>query len=261
MVGGAPALSRVPGAPRLPCGHPPPLSHPRAQGGPLGPRGAPAPRASGSGEISKGRAGAGAAALPALVRSSTPRSPMSQLPLYLTPRPGRAAPLVRDLHRAQPALARQPAQGAARVPGRRRHGWHVRCMSFTGFWLYRPERRWLSSPPGLCHPSASSVGPRQKNRGDPERAPLIERPSPPELHLRLPRLPPPSSTLPTAVRAGLRNLHTAFNMGKGKGAPENPALAHAPDSSRAQLTLALTLRFSSLLGRSEPADLRDHQPP
>merc|ERR1711959_716860 len=50
-----------------------------------------------------------------------------------------------------------------------------------------------------------------------ERAPLIERPSPPELHLRLPRLPSPSSTLPTAVRAGLRNLHTAFNMGKGKG--------------------------------------------
>ena len=143
---------------------------PASAGRPSGPeRSARAPRASGSGEISKGRAGAGAAALPALVRSSTPRSPMSQLPLYLTPRPGRAAPLVRDLHRAQPALARQPAQGAARVPGRRRHGWHVRCMSFTGFWLYRPERRWLSSPPGLCHPSASSVGPRQKNRGETQR--------------------------------------------------------------------------------------------
>ena len=227
MVGGAPALSRVPGAPRLPCGHPPPLSHPRAQGGPLGPRGAPAPRVGVRRDL-EGARGAGAAALPALVRSSTPRLPMSQLPLYLTPRPGRAAPLVRDLHRAQPALARQPAQGAARVPGRRRHGWHVRCMSFSGFWLYRSaghlnslmKGNWLSSPPDVCHPSASSDGTLVKNRGDPERARLIERPSLPRAAPRLPRLPPPSSTLPTAVRAGLRNLHTAFNMGKGKGAPE-----------------------------------------
>ena len=82
----------------------------------------------------------GAAGAAALRSCGALRSPMSQLPLYLTPRPGRAAPLVRDLHRAQPALARQPAQGAARVPGRRRHGWHVRCMSFTGFWLYRSAR-------------------------------------------------------------------------------------------------------------------------
>ena len=155
-------------------------------------------------------------------------------------------------------LIRQPAQGAARVPGQRRHGWHVRCTSFTGFWLYRSaghlhtlithlltSGNWLSSPPDVCHPSASSDGTLVKNRGDPERARLIERPSLPRAAPRLPRLPPPSSTLPTAVRAGLRNLHTAFNMGKGKGAPENPALAHAPDSSRAQLTLGLTPRFSS----------------
>ncbi len=134
-------------------------------------------------------------------------------PPVLTPRPGRAAPLVRDLHRAQPALARQPAQGAARVPGRRRHGWHVSLIPHFG-------GNWLSSPPDMCHPSASSDGTLVKNRGDPERARLIERPSLPRAAPRLPRLPPPSSTLPTAVRAGLRNLHTAFNMGKGKGAPE-----------------------------------------
>ena len=97
-------------------------------------------------------------------------------------------------------------------------------------------------PPDVCHPSASSDGTLVKNRGDPERARLIERPSLPRAAPRLPRLPPPSSTLPTAVRAGLRNLHTAFNMGKGKGAPENPALAHAPDSSRGLSLLALTLR-------------------
>ena len=156
-------------------------------------------------------------------------------------------------------LIRQPAQGAARVPGRRRHGWHVRCMSFTGFWLYRSAGHLnslitgftymrelaISPPPDVCHPSASSDGTLVKNRGDPERARLIERPSLPRAAPRLPRLPPPSSTLPTAVRAGLRNLHTAFNMGKGKGAPENPALAHAPDSSRGLSLLALTLRRSS----------------
>ena len=153
-------------------------------------------------------------------------------------------------------LIRQPAQGAARVPGRRRHGWHVRCMSFTGFWLYRSAGHLNSlitgftyvrelaifPPPDVCHPSASSDGTLVKNRGDPERARLIERPSLPSAAPRLPRLPPPSSTLPTAVRAGLRNLHTAFNMGKGKGAPENPALAHAPDSSKGLSLLALTLR-------------------
>ena len=134
---------------------------------------------------------------------------------------------------------------------------------------------WLSSPPDVCHPSASSDGTLVKNRGDPERARLIERPSLPRAAPRLPRLPPPSSTLPTAVRAGLRNLHTAFNMGKGKGAPENPALAHAPDSSRAQLTrtdapfsasgLALPYTvFSSPGGAGQTVrasrSLRDHQP-
>ena len=245
MVGGAAALSRVPGAPRLPCGHPPPLSHPRAQGGPLGPRGAPAPRVGVRRDL-EGARGAGAAALPALVRSSTPRSPMSQLPLYLTPRPGRAAPLVRDLHRAQLALARQPAQGAARVPGRRRHGWHVRCMSFIGFRLYRSAlcASDVGYLPPLPVPSRRFVKRRQKQEVTPREL-RSSNASLPRAAPRLPRLPPPSSTLPTAVRAGLRNLHTAFNMGKGKGAPENPALAHAPDSSRAQLTLGLTPRFSS----------------
>ena len=92
-----------------------------------------------------------------------------------------------------------------------------------------------------------------KNRGDPERARLIERPSLPRAAPRLPRLPPPSSTLPTAVRAGLRNLHTAFNMGKGKGAPENPALAHAPESSRGLSLLGTEAPFLlSWAGQSQP---------
>ena len=54
------------------------------------------------------------------------------------------------------------------------------------------------------------------------------------------------------MRAGLRNLHTAFNMGKGKGAPENPALAHAPDSSRAQLTRTDAPFLLSWAGQSQP---------
>lgn len=85
-------------------------------------------RALGSGD----RRGAGCrGGRAALVRSSTVAD--VRAPPVLTPRPGRAAPLVRDLHRAQPALARQPAQGAASVPGRRRHGCHVTYMSFKLF--------------------------------------------------------------------------------------------------------------------------------
>ena len=94
-------------------------------------------------------------------------------------------------------LIRQPAQGAARVPGRRRHGWHVRCTSFTGFWLYRSaghlhtlithlltSGNWLSSPPDVCHPSASSDGTRSsKTEVTPRELGSSNARACPELHL------------------------------------------------------------------------------
>ena len=102
-------------------------------------------------------------------------------------------------------------------------------------------------PPLMCAiPALRQTEHSSKNRGDPERARLIERPSLPRAAPCLPRLPPPSSTLPTAVRAGLRNLHTAHSAWAREKVRQRTLPSHTRPTHQAELSLlALTLRFSS----------------
>jgi hypothetical protein len=182
-------------------------------------------RALGSGD----RRGAGCrGGRAALVRSSTVAD--VRAPPVLTPRPGRAAPLVRDLHRAQPALARQPAQGAASVPGRRRHGCHVSYMSFKVFEFWRC---FLSFPLLVRVWGWPSQNSSKQEVPNPRW--LGSSRACPELHLacRDSHHDNQPSRLLCAQGSETSTPHSTWE--RAKVCP-NPALARAPDSSRAQLT-------------------------
>ena len=164
----------------------------------LGPRGEPAP----PGGRRERESGCGTAGCSSSRRRQLP--PLDH--------PGRAAPLVRHLHRAQSALARQPAQGAAGVPRRGCHGCRVSVLTI------RP----------VVSPCSSQRNPKTRQKDSEVPSTLYPqtgespRESSPHPSRHLPgqstspaRLLPPSSTLLTAVRRAPKPPHR-IQHGQGK---------------------------------------------
>ena len=153
-------------------------------------------------------------------------------------------------------LIRQPAQGAARVPGRRRHGWHVRCTSFTGFWLYRSAGHLNSlitgftyvrelaifPPPDVCHPSASSDGTRSsKTEVTPRELGSSNARACPELHLacRASHHHHQPSRLLCAQGSETSTPHSTWAREKVR---QRPLPSHTRPTHQELSLLALTLR-------------------
>ena len=185
------------------------------------------------------------------------------MPARALDHPGRAAPLVRHLHRAQSALARQPAQGAAGVPRRGRHG--CRVASVTSFRNFPPPQKPAQSQNSSNDSEVPSTLYPQTGESPRELAAPLPAPG----QSTSPARPlPPSLTLLTAVRRAPKPPHRIqHGQGKRCARPCRCPRARAiliKGSSR----IALTLCFASprqvrasRCSRSPTTSARRSEPP